>query len=127
MKVAIASDDGKIISSHFGRTKGFAIYGIEGTVIKTQAYLENTFTGHARGLEGADHGIDRHGPILEALKDCQVVISHGMGRRIYDDLESAGIEVFVTDETDVQKAVNLFINDKLINNTDLVDDHKHIH
>lgn len=127
MKVAIASDDGKIISSHFGRTRGFTIFEIEGNAIKKQEFLENTFTGHARGLEGADHSIDRHGPILEALKDCQVVISHGMGRRIYDDLQSAGIEVFVTDETDVQKAVNLYINDELTNNTNLVDNHKHMH
>jgi predicted Fe-Mo cluster-binding NifX family protein len=39
------------------------------------------------------------------LSDCKAVISHGMGRRIYDDLKGAGIKALVTDETEVQKIV----------------------
>jgi len=35
MKIAIASDDGKTISSHFGRTKGFVIFEVEDKEIKS--------------------------------------------------------------------------------------------
>ena len=125
MKIAIASDDERTISSHFGQTRGFVVVEVEGKEVKNREYRPNTFTGHARGLEGAGHEIDRHGPILSALSDCKAVISHGMGRRIYDDLKGAGIEVFVTDETEVQKALDLYINGELIDRPERGCSHKH--
>ncbi|MCM8784975.1 MAG: NifB/NifX family molybdenum-iron cluster-binding protein [Candidatus Omnitrophica bacterium] len=124
MKIAIASDDGKTISSHFGRTKGFVIFEVEGKEIKGQKYLLNTFTGHARGLEDTGHEIDRHTPILNALKDCKAVISHGMGMRIYNDLKEAGIEVFVTEETDVKNAFDLYLSGGLIDKPEIGCPHK---
>ena len=114
MKIAIASDEGKTISSHFGQTRGFVVFEVEGKAVKSREYRPNTFTGHARGLEGAGHESNRHGPILSALSDCKAVISHGMGRRIYDDLKGAGIEALVTDETEVQKAIDLYLSSELI-------------
>jgi predicted Fe-Mo cluster-binding NifX family protein len=125
MKIAIASDDEKTISSHFGRTRGFVIFEVEGKEVKNREYRSNTFTGHARGLEGAGHEIDRHGPILSALSDCKAVISHGMGRRIYDDLKGVGIEVFITDETEVKKALDLYLNGTLIDRPEHGCSHKH--
>ncbi|MCL4558981.1 MAG: NifB/NifX family molybdenum-iron cluster-binding protein [Deltaproteobacteria bacterium] len=125
MKIAVASDDGKTISSHFGRTRGFAIFDIEDDKIKGSDYRDNTFTGHAMGMVQEHHSHNHHSLIIEALSDCTVVISHGMGRMLYDDLKSAGMEVFVTDETDAGRAVALFIADKLTDNPGLVDDHRH--
>jgi predicted Fe-Mo cluster-binding NifX family protein len=125
MKIAIVSDDEKTIASHFGRTRGFIIFDVEDKEIKGKEYRLNTFTGHARGLEGAEHSLNRHGPILNALKDCKTVISHGMGRRIYDDLKNIGIEVYITDETDVQKALALYLSGVLIDQPELGCDHQH--
>jgi predicted Fe-Mo cluster-binding NifX family protein len=125
MKIAIASDDEKKISSHFGRTKCFIIFEVEGKEIKGQEYIDNTFTGHARGLEGLDHTVDRHTPIINILKDCKVVISHGMGRRIYDDLKRTGIEVYITDETEVKKTIDLYLSGKLINRPEMNCEYKH--
>jgi len=125
MKIAIASDDERTISSHFGQTRGFVVVEVEGKEVKNREYRPNTFTGHARGLESAGHEIDRHGPILSALSDCKAVISHGMGRRIYDDLKGAGIEAFVTDETEVQKALDLYINGELIDRPERSCSNKH--
>ncbi len=123
MKIAVASDDGKIVSSHFGRTRGFVIFEVEGKEIKSREYLPNTFTGHARGMHerGMHHQYDTHSAIIEALKDIKVVISHGMGRRLYEDLKNAGIDVYVTDETVVDEAINLFLNGKLTHIEDLLD------
>ncbi len=125
MKIAIASDDKKTISAHFGRTAGFVVFEIENKEKKTQEYRPNTFTGHSRGLEGADHGVDRHGPILEALKDCDIVISHGMGRRIYDDLTQAGIQAVVTDQTLVENALALYLEGRLVDHPEISCLHKH--
>ena len=124
MKIAIASDDERTISSHFGQTRGFVIFEVEGKKVKNREYRPNTFTGHARGLESAGHEIDRHGLILSALSDCKAVISHGMGRRLYDDLKGAGIEAFVTDETEVQKALDLYLNGTLIDRPERGCSHK---
>jgi len=125
MKIAIASDDGKTIASHLGRTKGFIIFESGGQDIGKSEYRLNTFTGHARGLEGADHSLDRHGPILAALSDCQVVISHGMGRRIYEDLKQANIDVYITDEIDAERAMELYSQGKLTDRPELSCHHPH--
>ena len=123
MKIAIASDDGINIASHFGRTRGFIIFNIEDASISMQHYRDNTFTGHARGLAGQGHEIDRHAPIIDALKDCNVIIAKGMGRRIYDDLQHAGKEVIITDEDDAKYATELYIRDQLVNRHELACSH----
>jgi predicted Fe-Mo cluster-binding NifX family protein len=48
-----------------------------------------------------------------------------MGRRIYDDLKQAGIEVYMTDQTDVEKALELYLSGELIDRPELGCDHKH--
>ena len=123
MNIAIASDDGINIASHFGKTKGFVVFNVQDENITKQWYRENTFTGHARGLEGHGHGVDRHGPILEALKDCDVVISKGMGRRIYEDLKQAEIDVFITEEINVKGAAELYLKNELVDRPELGCDH----
>lgn len=123
MKIAIASDDGKTIAGHFGRTRGFVIYDIEKGAVTNRAYRINDFTGHARGLSNAGHEMDRHGPILEALKGCKAVISRGMGRRIYNDLQSAGIEAFIVQESEADRALNLYLSNTLQDNPDQGCDH----
>ena len=125
MKIAVASDDGKTIASHFGRTRGFILVDILDKKIVSEDYIPNDFTGHARGMEGHDHSHDRHGPILHALKDCSVVISHGMGRRIYIDLQEAGKQVFITPETDAMRAIELYIQGELEDRPDLGCNHHH--
>jgi predicted Fe-Mo cluster-binding NifX family protein len=114
MNIAIASDDGMTVASHFGKTSGFIIFKVENEKITNQWYRENTFTGHARSFEGFGHTVDRHGPILDALKDCKVVISRGMGRRIYNDLHQAGIEVFISDQVNAKNAAELYLRDELV-------------
>ena len=113
MKIAIASDDGTTIASHFGKTRGFVIFDVEDGRVTNRDYIKNTFTGHARGLSGADHSVDRHGPILQALKGCKAVIAHGMGRKIYDDLRSVEIEAFIVKETQADEAIRLYLQDDL--------------
>ena len=112
MKIAIASDDEKNISAYFGRTRGFVIYEIEDGKIKNQDYRTNDFTFHAQGMVDAPQTIDRHSPILAALKDCKVVISNGMGRRIYDALQSINIEAFIVQETVAEEALNLYLKNE---------------
>jgi predicted Fe-Mo cluster-binding NifX family protein len=123
MKIAIPSADGKTIFPHFGRTQGFAILGIEDNTIKTRDLVQNNFTGHARGHHHSHsheegHQAHSHSGILAALNECPVVIANGMGRRLYDDLMSAGKEVFITRETDIDKAVEAYFAGNLDHDPD---------
>ena len=118
MRIAIASDDKVSICGHFGRTLGFLIFEIEDNKIIKKEYIQNDFTGHAQGHHH-DHKHDHsqahsHGGILTALKDCQVVISRGMGRRLYDDFQKVNKEVFISNESDATKAVELYLQGNLI-------------
>lgn len=124
MKIAVASDDGRTIASHLGRARGFIVYEIGPAQVRRRKYLENDFTGHARGLSGAGHEADRHGPILQALRDCKAVIAHGMGRRIHEDLRSVGIEAYVVDETDPDAALDDYLRGALIDRVEGCCDHE---
>ncbi len=116
MKIALASDDGKTIAQHFGRTKGFVIVTIEEKKFAGKEYRKNKFTAHAMDEEnhGHGHGGHSHEAVIEALSDCSAVISRGMGRRLFDDLMNNNIQPFVTNLTDIKMAVMMYIKDELI-------------
>lgn len=133
MKIGIVSDDGKTIAGHLGRARGFIIYDVEDGVVKQKSYLDNNFTahagqrhgeGHAGACRGEHHGEHHgHGPVLQALAGCEAVISRGMGRRIYADLHAAGIAAFVVDETDADKALELYLKKALTDRPEKSCDH----
>ncbi|MEA3477967.1 MAG: NifB/NifX family molybdenum-iron cluster-binding protein [Bacteroidota bacterium] len=120
MKIAFVSDGDNMIASHFGMSKGFEIFDVEDGQVIAQNFIENPFSGNAQGMHqqerrhGQEHAAQRHAGILEALKDCKVVISHGMGKGAYRHLKEAGKEVFVTRETEIDKALELYIQGKLV-------------
>jgi predicted Fe-Mo cluster-binding NifX family protein len=127
MIVAVATDDGKVISSHFGRTKGFAIFEIDENGKIDRSYLENNFTDHALGFIHQDdksHS-EKHEKILRALIGCNVVISNGMGKKIYGDLMNAGIKPIITKENSVDIAMNLLMENKLDDHTYKACSHDH--
>lgn len=120
MKIAIPTDDHKTIANHFGRTKGFMTFEIQNNNISKEEYKPNNFTSHAQGQHHYEHLHHQHNHkgIFEALEGCSTVISRGMGRRLYDDFAAKNISVFITEETEIQKAVDRYLNNSLDNNPD---------
>jgi len=112
MKVAIASDDKIKISNHFGRALGFVIFELKDNKIINQEYREN------KGKNQGKCGTCDHAAMIRNIKDCQVVISYGMGKKIYEDLSKNKISAVVTEEKDVKNAINKFISSTLKNRTD---------
>lgn len=122
MKIAIPSNDGTYLSQHFGRSSGFAIYEIQENRVINQEYRVNDFTGHVlghhqqhqhQGENHDDHSGHSHNGILHALRDCEIVIAGGMGRRLLDDLTGAGKKIYITSEPEISKVVERFIEDTL--------------
>lgn len=128
MRIAVASDDNINVTGHVGKCREFLIFDVvDGEVLKKEI-RKNSFTDHVLGLHedghnghGNGHGNNEgHKRLASGLKDCQYLISHGMGWRLVEDLKSFGIEPLVTSELDAKTAVikleegTLKTNDNLI-------------
>lgn len=118
MKIAIPTNNMSTISAHFGRSKGFMIYHVENDKITNIEYKLNTFTGHAKGKHKEDdkgnHNHSHEG-IFKAIGSCKTVIAGGMGQRLYNDFFERKIQVYVTHEKDMGKAMDQFLNNTLEN------------
>ena len=121
MRIAIPTNDMTTISAHFGRSKGFMVYDIEKSKVKNFQYILNTITGHAKNKHKEhDHGEHNHSheTILNTLDKCEVVIAGGMGKRLYKDFEEKNIQVFVTEEKNIVKALDQYFVGELKTNTE---------
>lgn len=101
MKVAIATDDGTHVAAHTGRCQGFAVYEVADGQAARLEYRENTFTAHALGQCSGDHaagsapGHHSHAVLVEAISDCCVLVTRGLGPRLVNDLLRVGIDTYV--------------------------------
>ncbi|MFA5258721.1 MAG: NifB/NifX family molybdenum-iron cluster-binding protein [Candidatus Pacearchaeota archaeon] len=112
MKIAIASDDKKLISHHFGKALGFVVFEIENNKVISNSYRENI------GKNSGECGSCNHSAMINNIQDCDYVISYGMGQRIYNDLIMSKIIPLVTEECNVEEALNKLMNNQLVNRKD---------
>ncbi len=99
-KIAIASDDGRNVSSHFGRAPYYAIVTMKDGQSAARE-LRQKFAPHGSSLqpdEGDYHGPhqQKHAAMVEPILDCQVVVARGMGDGAYVHLTSAGLTTVLT-------------------------------
>lgn len=107
MRIAIPSDNGKNLAAHTGRAQGFVIFDLDDGQVSEVEYRTNSYTGHALGLHGQEHQPGHHhshDSLLGALTDCQVMLAHGMGPRLVNDLASRGIQVVFCRESEAMAA-----------------------
>jgi predicted Fe-Mo cluster-binding NifX family protein len=126
MKIAAISEDGTIVSQHFGRAPYYIVVTVEdGKVVnkeKRDKAGHHTFAGHHEEnlAPGKQHGFDagaqvRHAGMMSNIADCQVLVAGGMGWGAYESLKSRGIETVVTDVENIEDAVKLYLQGKLPN------------
>lgn len=119
MKIAILSDDGITIAQHGGRAAGCLVFDTDNPAdidgefrpLSPQECDHRHDGHHAHGGHAPGHN---HGHILRLVKDCQLVISGGMGRRLRDDLQCMGVQAMTTDVRAVRQALELSTAGKLI-------------
>lgn len=117
MKIAVATDDGRTISAHFGRATYYAILTIENGQITDRAMVEKPAHHHNHNdpqHEGGHHHHDHHA-MIDPIADCQVAIARGMGQRMYDALLARGIQPILTDMREIEAAVTAYANGTLAN------------
>ena len=125
MKIAAITEDGTTISQHFGRAPLYLIVTVEdGKIVSKETHAKtghHTFAAyHTESAPDERHGCDagaqtRHASMAEALADCQVLITGGMGWGAYESMKSRNIETIVTDVGDIDEAIKLYIEGKLTN------------
>lgn len=105
MKIALSSQNTTSITGHTGKCQKFWIYEVNGTEIIDKKLLEIS-------KEQTFHNSEPDLP--HPLDDVQILISGGMGKNLVRRLENKGIEVIVTKETDLEKAIADYLNGSLI-------------
>ena len=118
MKIAVASQNKSSITDHTGKCQRFWIYEINSSEILSKELLELS-------EEQSFHNTSRHHS--HPLDGIQVLISGGMGKGLIRRLETQGIEVIVTPESEVDCAVNAYLNGSLVRETSESCEHKHEH
>jgi predicted Fe-Mo cluster-binding NifX family protein len=133
MKIAVVTDDGKTISQHFGRAPYYAVLTVEEGHITGQELRDKLGHAHFASEEQTSphqedprgHGFgpdshDRHLRMAQAIADCQVLLSRGMGWGAQESLRQAGIQVVMTDLVDIQEAAQSYLAGTLVERTDLL-------
>ena len=134
MKIAFVTDDKKTISQHFGRATYYLIVTLDdGKIVSRESrdklgHAQFSAETHLEEMHEADprgHGFDptsqnRHAQMAAAIADCQVLVVGGMGSGAYASMIQKGIEVYVTQINDIDEAVKLYLEGKLINQQGLL-------
>jgi predicted Fe-Mo cluster-binding NifX family protein len=96
VKIAVATIDGVSLSQHFGQSKGFVVFEVEGTTVQSQEVRTNNDTPHNQGICNHDgqqmQGAQGHASMLDLLSDCTVLLCGGMGAGAARSLTANGIK-----------------------------------
>jgi predicted Fe-Mo cluster-binding NifX family protein len=124
MKVAIVTDDGTTISSHFGRAQFYEVLTIANGVVQHQERREKRFHGGPHGDHQSAHD-DRghHDLMVEPIRDCQIVIARGMGSGAYEHLRGANLSPILTATRTIDEAVREIIDGTMVNHIERVHQH----
>ena len=136
MKIAVVTEDEKTICQHFGRAPLYVVFTAEDGKITGKETREKfghnhimaqgghgPHEHHSHGGQGGQHGFDTasqnvHATMADAIKDCEVMITGGMGMGAYYSLKQYNIEPYISDVPDIEQAVKLFLDGKLTNLTE---------
>ena len=128
MKIAIATDDGKTISRHFGRAKYYLVLTIEAGAVTGQELREKPAHNHGHHGHHEPHELhlhdhspepgespaDTHGQMLDPIRDCAAAIARGMGAGAYVSIQNAGLRPFLTEFEQAEAAVQAYIDGTLV-------------
>ena len=97
--VAIATDDGTTVSSHFGQARYYEVITLAGGKVVRRERREKA-GHHSFGPEGSGHGEHdhehRHQTMVSPILDCQAVVVRGMGLGAVEHLRQANLVPVLT-------------------------------
>ncbi len=120
MKIAVVTEDGATIHSHFGQAPYFQVLTIENNQII--ANEQRAKPAHQHGSHEHHHsGNDSHAQnMAQVIADCQVLIARGMGQPAYAALQAAGIQPILTERQMISDAVDAYLRGELTHQSNRV-------
>ena len=116
MKIAVTSQNRKIITEHAGRCRKFWVFDIENSKIIDKNLVEF----------GREHSFHESSPHEDhPLDNVDVLIAGGMGQGLVMRLERKGIKGIITSESDPQQAVLHYLDGSLERGQPHLHEHGH--
>ena len=121
MKIAIPTRDGRRISSNIQSISGFNVYEILNGEIIAETFISRKYA--EKKLEemqiDSEDTNEKELSFISAIWDCQIIISNGFGKQMFEELVKAQKEVYITEAVDSRIAINHFIRQTLKNHPEL--------
>ena len=89
-KIAVASSDGKVVNQHFGHSRRFIIFEVDGD--ENWGFVEDRITTPACSF--GEHDESSMQSVVKLLSDCSSVIVSQIGFGAVQELKTAGINAF---------------------------------
>jgi predicted Fe-Mo cluster-binding NifX family protein len=125
--IAIATDDGKTISSHFGDARYFEVVLIKNNSVFSRERRDSphadTRETHRLG-DGKHHG--GHRWMASTIEGISTVVARGMGESAACNLQSLGIEPILTELRTIDEAVDAVLNNTLIHRVERIHQRKNV-
>jgi predicted Fe-Mo cluster-binding NifX family protein len=122
-QIAVVTEDGKRISSHFGMAPFYRVFTVnDGELVADSEREKPHHERHNHNHHehhGAGHG---HADMFQPIQDCNVLICGGMGQPAYQKAVDAGLEVILAGG-EVRQAVEAYLNGEL--SSDMRRVHRH--
>lgn len=140
--IAIATDDGMTVSSHFGRALYYEVVSmVEGKVVKRERREK---AGHHTFAHGESHGDDghhhehsqegghhhgeshehRHRAMVSSITDCQAVIVRGMGQGAVEHFRRANLTPVLTSLHTIDEVIDAIGRGALDNDPRRIHQHR---
>jgi predicted Fe-Mo cluster-binding NifX family protein len=120
--IAIATDDGTTVSSHFGRAPFYEVLNLsDGKVLKRER--REKAGHHSFGQTEGEHGHhdgeasdQRHQTMVSPITDCQAVIVRGMGQGAVEHLRKSNLTPVLTSLHTIDEVISAIANGSLDHN-----------
>lgn len=123
MRVALASDDGRNISAHFGRAEYYVVAEIRDGAVLSRRLLPKENHNSLRTTELAHrkaHGESpekviegQHRKMFAPVEDCDILVARGMGAKAMRRLQELGLKLILTDLATVDEALRAYVQGTL--------------
>lgn len=108
IKIAIPTDDGETISKHLGQARYFQVITLENGQVQATEQRDKASHAHHDHQHEHEGGVHPGGQMIEAIRDCQVLIAGGMGQPMYNRATASGLEVYLTGVDRIEEAVEAY-------------------
>jgi len=115
-KVAFATVNGRTITKHFGHVKSYVVVEISDLQEQGRFVVEVGNQPAREHQSGCGHC---HDAKLVPIEDCDTVVAGGMGTPMAERVLASGLNLILTSETDIDKAVARVIEGTLRHDPEL--------